>query len=225
MAHGDDDGAVLPPRVAPAHVVMLPVTPKPETRAAVLAAVEKLAAELRAQTFAGEPLRVEIDARDLGGGTKKLGVDQEGRTRCAWRSARAIWRKGTVAVARRDRTPKEKEFPTAAEFVSRAPGDPAGNPGRPARPRHRVPRRAHRPHRFEGRVLRLLHAARRPISPRSTAASRSPTGTASREVEEQIKEDLKVTIRCIPRGMEDEPGRCIITGEPSKQRVIFAKSY
>src|SRR3954465_7854810 len=47
MAHGDDDGAVLPPRVAPAHVVILPVTPKEETKAAVLEAVELLAWQLR----------------------------------------------------------------------------------------------------------------------------------------------------------------------------------
>ena len=47
----------------------------------------------------------------------------------------------------------------------------------------------------------------------------------SREVEDKIKEDLKVTIRCIPMNGEDEPGKCIITGEPSPRRVIFAKSY
>jgi prolyl-tRNA synthetase len=46
----------------------------------------------------------------------------------------------------------------------------------------------------------------------------------SAEVEEKIKADLKVTIRCIPFG-DKEPGECIITGEPSAQRVYFAKSY
>src|SRR3954465_14565827 len=48
MAHGDDDGLILPPRIAPAHIVILPVTPKPETRQAVLDAVSALAAQLRA---------------------------------------------------------------------------------------------------------------------------------------------------------------------------------
>jgi prolyl-tRNA synthetase len=43
-------------------------------------------------------------------------------------------------------------------------------------------------------------------------------------VEEQIKNDLKVTIRCIPFG-DAEPGTCPFTGRPSKQRVVFAKSY
>jgi prolyl-tRNA synthetase len=44
-------------------------------------------------------------------------------------------------------------------------------------------------------------------------------------VEEQIKNDLKVTIRCIPFDKGEGPGKCVITGEPSSQRVVFAKSY
>jgi prolyl-tRNA synthetase len=47
----------------------------------------------------------------------------------------------------------------------------------------------------------------------------------SAEVEAKIKEDLKVTIRCIPFEENPEPGTCIFTGEPSTQRVVFAKSY
>ena len=45
------------------------------------------------------------------------------------------------------------------------------------------------------------------------------------EIEEQVKEDLKVTIRVIPFEGGDTPGRCIFTGEPSKSRAIWAKSY
>src|SRR5436853_7934103 len=59
MAHADDDGMIVPPRIAPTHVVILPVTPKPDTRDAVLAAAEKLAGEIRAQRFHGEPIVVE----------------------------------------------------------------------------------------------------------------------------------------------------------------------
>jgi prolyl-tRNA synthetase len=47
----------------------------------------------------------------------------------------------------------------------------------------------------------------------------------SREIEEQIKNDLKVTIRVIPVGDSSEPGQCIFTGEPSTRRVVWAKSY
>jgi len=47
----------------------------------------------------------------------------------------------------------------------------------------------------------------------------------SREIEEQIKNDLKVTIRVIPLDDSSEPGHCIFTGEPSARRVVWAKSY
>jgi prolyl-tRNA synthetase len=47
----------------------------------------------------------------------------------------------------------------------------------------------------------------------------------SSEVEETVKEDLNVTIRCIPSDGQEEDGKCVISGEPSKRRVIFAKAY
>ncbi|MGH8165371.1 MAG: aminoacyl--tRNA ligase-related protein, partial [Rhodanobacteraceae bacterium] len=56
MMHGDDDGLILPPRIAPTHVVIIPVMPRPETRDAVLAAANKLAAELRKLPWHGAPL-------------------------------------------------------------------------------------------------------------------------------------------------------------------------
>src|SRR5207237_6663658 len=66
MVHGDDDGLVLPPRIAPIHIVILPITPKEETRARVLETAAKLAGELRALRYFGAPIEVEIDQRDLG---------------------------------------------------------------------------------------------------------------------------------------------------------------
>src|SRR6059036_1743390 len=70
MTHSDDDGAVLPPRIAPTQIVILPVTPKEETRAAVLEACDKLAKELREKRYVDRPIEVEVDRRDLGGGMK-----------------------------------------------------------------------------------------------------------------------------------------------------------
>ncbi|MFH1921244.1 MAG: proline--tRNA ligase, partial [Planctomycetota bacterium] len=70
MTHGDDDGLVLPPRLAPAHVVILPVIHKEETKAQVLEYCEKLAGELRRLDYAGRPVRVELDTRETRGGEK-----------------------------------------------------------------------------------------------------------------------------------------------------------
>ena len=47
----------------------------------------------------------------------------------------------------------------------------------------------------------------------------------TRETEEAIKEKTKATIRCIPLNAEQENGKCILTGKPSKQRVLFARAY
>ncbi len=223
MAHGDDDGIQLPPRIAPSQVVLLPVTPKPESRAAVLEAVDKLAAELRAQTYAGEPIRVEVDRRDIGGGTKNWEWIKKGVPLRVEIGPRDL-EKGSVAVSRRDRGVKEKEFLSTQTFVSGISGMlesiQAGLLARATalRDAHTV-------------VLNTREEFYQFFTPKNSERPEIHGGFAlahwngSREVEEQIKTDLKVTIRCIPMESDEEPGRCIFTGEPSPRRVIFAKSY
>src|SRR5438874_4536590 len=68
MMHGDDDGLVLPPRIAPTHVVIIPITPKEETRAAVLEAADKLAAQLATVRYFDAPIEVEVGRWRPGGG-------------------------------------------------------------------------------------------------------------------------------------------------------------
>src|SRR3989440_9834351 len=70
MPHGDDDGLVLPPRIAPTQIVILPITPKEETRARVLEACDALQLQLRGKQYGDSPIEVEVDRRDLGGGVK-----------------------------------------------------------------------------------------------------------------------------------------------------------
>jgi prolyl-tRNA synthetase len=223
MAHGDDDGVILPPRVAPAHVVILPVTPKPESKDAVLEAVNQLAAQLRAQTFAGEPVRVEVDARDLGGGQKNWEWIKKGAPIRVEIGPRDL-EKGSVAVARRDRGPKEKEFLPTNEFVGKVTETlQAIQDGLLARAT------AYR----DANTVKLdtkedFYAF---FTPKNADKPEIHGGFAlahwdgSSEVEEQIKNDLKVTIRCIPFNAPDEPGQCIVSGRPSARRVVFAKSY
>jgi prolyl-tRNA synthetase len=70
MMHGDDDGLVIPPRLAPAHAVILPIYRGPEERTMVLESCAALKRELEAQSYDGAPLRVRLDDRELGGGDK-----------------------------------------------------------------------------------------------------------------------------------------------------------
>src|SRR5690606_6433761 len=70
MTHSDDDGFVLPPKLAPAHVVILPIFRSEQDRARVLEYCQRVASELRAQQFAGGAVKVIIDDRDERGGEK-----------------------------------------------------------------------------------------------------------------------------------------------------------
>jgi prolyl-tRNA synthetase len=222
MAHADDDGLVLPPRVAPAHVVVLPITPKEETRAAVLEACARVAAKLRAVYFAGEPIEVEIDQRDIGGGVKNWDWIKKGvplRVEIGPRDLES----GKVAVSRRDQPVKAKEFIVEDEFVARAAEMLESM-------QRNLLQRATEFRDANTRVIDSRDEFYDFFTPKDSDKPQIHGGFAlahwngSRAVEEQIKNDLKVTIRVIPFG-EAESGRCIFTGEPSARRVVWAKSY
>jgi prolyl-tRNA synthetase len=204
-------------------VVILPITPKEDSKAAILEAAEKLAAELRAISFHGAPLGVEVDTRDLGGGVKTWEHIKKGVPIRIEIGPRDL-AQGTAAVARRDRAHKEKEFLPLAEI-----------PGRAASMLDEIQSTLLR------RATEFRDAQMLPIdskeefyqffTPKNAAKPEIHGGFAithwngSAKVEEQIKNDLKVTIRCIPFEENPEPGVCPFSGEPSKQRVVWAKSY
>lgn len=223
MTHADDDGLILPPRIAPAHVVILPVVPKPETREAVMAAVEKLAAELRAQSYAGEPVRVEIDARDIGGGQKNWEWIKKGVPLRVEIGPRDL-EKGSVAVARRDRGPKEKAFLANNEFVQGVAGT-LEEIQQALLARATALRDANTVKIDTKEEFYAFFTAKNADKPEIHGGFALAHWNGSAEVEEQIKTDLKVTIRCIPFNAPEEDGKCILTGEPSKRRVVWAKSY
>ncbi|CAN5182071.1 proline--tRNA ligase [soil metagenome] len=222
MAHADDDGLVLPPRIAPTHVVILPITPKEETRAAVLEAADKLAAELRQISYHGAAIEVEVDRRDLGGGVKNWEWIKKGVPLRVELGPRDL-ESGNVAVTRRDQPVKAKEFLPSGEFVARA-----------AELLYSIQQnllaRAQQFRDENTRVIETKEEFYDFFTPKNREKPEIHGGFAlahwngTREVEEQIKNDLKVTIRCIPFG-EGEAGTCPFTGMPSGQRVVWAKSY
>jgi prolyl-tRNA synthetase len=226
MAHADDDGLVLPPRIAPTHIVIVPITPKEETRAAVLDAADQLAANLRQQTFFGAPLEVEVDRREMGGGTKNWDWIKKGvpvRVELGPRDLES----GTIAVSRRDQPVKQKESIAADDFVNRAVDT-----------LHSIQQNLlERARQFRDANTRRINSKDEFyafFTPKDAARPEIHGGFAlthwdgSRSVEEQIKNDLKVTIRCVPfddPANPPEAGTCPFTGNPSPRRVIWAKAY
>ncbi len=223
MAHGDDDGLILPPRIAPAHVVILPITPKEDSKAAVLEAAENLAKELRQQIYHGVPVEVEIDSRDVGGGVKSWEWIKKGIPLRIEIGPRDL-EKGTVALARRDKSPKDKAFLPASEVAAQIPAilDEI---------QAELLARATAFRNAEMRVIESKEEFYAFFTPKNADKPEIHGGFAlahwngSAAIEEQIKTDLKVTIRCLPFEDAPEAGTCIFTGEPSRQRVVWAKSY
>lgn len=222
MMHSDDDGLVLPPRIAPTQVVILPVTPKEDSRARVLEACDQLAARLRAQKFADAALEVEVDKRDLGGGVKNWEWIKKGVPLRVEIGPRDL-EKDSVAVSRRDRPVKDKEFISMTEFVSRAAelliSIQDGLYQRAMKFRDQNTREIDSKEDFYA-----FFTPSSPAKPEIHGGFALAHWNGSRQIEDQIKSDLKVTIRVIPFG-KSEPGRCIFTGEPSAKRVIWAKVY
>lgn len=215
MTHSDDDGLVLPPKLAPAHVVILPLYRSDEERASVLPYCESLKTDLTNQQFDGEAIRVRIDDRDIRGGDKKWQWIKRGVPLLVEVGPRDI-AEGKVMVKRRDLEGKG-EGVARNEFVSSATG-------RLAEIQQNLFDRAAK-HRDES-------SAKIDSLPdfEKYFAEDAPGGLAychfadSEAMEAKLKE-LKVTVRCVPLDAPEEQGKCIFTGAPSNKRGVFARAY
>jgi prolyl-tRNA synthetase len=223
MVHGDDDGAMIPPRIAASQVVIIPFIPKEEQRATILEKAEAIATQLRALSYGGEPVRVEVESRDVNGSSKNWDWIKRGaplRIEIGPRDLEA----GTVSLARRDRGPKERETLALAALTERIPAILAEI-------QQSLFDRALAFQQEQTRTIDTKEEFYDFFTPKNSHKPEIHGGFAfthwngSPEIEAKIKEDLKVTIRCIPSDLSSEPGICPFSGEASAQRVIFAKSY
>jgi len=220
MVHSDDDGLVLPPKLAPAHVVILPIHKTDDERSEVMPYCAKLEQELASQTYAGEPVRVRIDNRDIRGGEKKWQWVKRGvpiRVEIGPRDIAG----GKVSFSRRDIVGR-LESPRA-EFVANISKvlDEI---------QHALLARAMKLR--EDSTVRIddLKEFEAYFTPQNAEQPEIHGGLAyshfveSPEMDEKLKA-LKVTIRCVPLNAEEESGKCIFTGQPSRRRGVFAKAY
>jgi prolyl-tRNA synthetase len=225
MAHSDDDGLVLPPKIAPTHVVIVPVIPNDDARSRVLEYCNSLAAELRAQQYAGRAVEVTVDVRDERGGEKVWGWIKKGVPIRLEIGPRDI-EKNSVFVGRRDRGPKEKYSATRDEFIATLTATLQSIHdalyARAKAHREANTRIIDSKEEFYDYFTAPKEESNKPTPIHGGFALTHFSGDTA--LEEQIKNDLSVTVRNLPLE-KSEPGTCPFTGKPSAQRAVWAKSY
>jgi prolyl-tRNA synthetase len=209
MTHSDDNGLVLPPNLAPIQVGIVPIYKGEEQLAQISEVANKMVAEMRAKGIS-----VKFDNRDTHKPGWKFNEYELKGVPVRIAIGPKDLEKGTVEVARRDTL--EKEFLQQTDVAKK--------------------------------VENLLEQIQINLLTKSQAFAEENTrsvdsweefkdvlenkpgfiyahwdGTA--ETEERIKEETKATIRCIPFNNPQEEGKCVFSGQPSKQRVLFAKAY
>jgi prolyl-tRNA synthetase len=218
MAHADDDGLICPPRIASQQVIIIPVTPKEDTKDAIIDACEALATTLRHKDFHGEPLRVQVDKRDLGGGAKKWEWVKKGapiRIEIGPRDLEA--RK--VCMQRRDEDPFEKHFMEKEEFI-RDCTDTLEEI------QSEILRRA-----IELRDSNISDCLDLTEFDKHWTDNDQPgwlttPWAGSNEEEEALSKKHKISIRCFPNDQQDSnEAPCLVTGKPTQSRAIWARSY
>jgi prolyl-tRNA synthetase len=215
MTHSDDDGLILPPKLAPAHAVILPLYRNDEERASVLPYCESLKAELTSQQYTGEAIRVRIDDRDIRGGDKKWQWIKRGVPLLVEVGPRDI-AENKIMVKRRDLQGKGEGI-ARDQFVA-----------------HAAHSLAEIQQNLFDRAAKLRDESSIEIDSLAEFekyfAEDAPGGLAychfvdSEAMEAKLKE-LKVTVRCVPLDAQEEQGKCIFNGAPSTKRAVFARAY
>ncbi len=219
MVHGDDDGVIMPPKIAPAHVVLLPIIKQHDEKRKIMEYTHNIADMLQNRTYHGKKIIVEIDARDIGGARGwewiKKGIPV--RVEIGLRDIAD----DSVFAARRDKSPGDKYSIKKQDFING--------------------------------IENLLDDIQKNLFNKAFAFKKNNTFTiddknyfydffklkrnginkgfamafwcGSDKCETKIKEDLSVTIRCLPFENNKEKGKCIYCNNSNSQRVVFAKAY
>lgn len=222
MTHGDDDGIILPPKIASAHVVLLPIIRKPEDRPGVMEFCESLAKELKEKFYAHRRVEVEIDDREIGGARGwewiKKGIPL--RVEIGPRDIAD----NSVFVGRRDRSHKDKMSIKRDHFVGEITNI-LNEIQNSLFERALTFRKANTVTIDENTQFQEFFTPENQEKPEIHGGFAMSHWCESDNCESRIKEDLGVTIRSIPLGNETEKGTCICCGGPSSRRVVFAKAY
>ncbi len=224
MTHGDDDGLILPPRVAPRQLVILPIYKSPEERQEVLAYCRCLQASWQELRFADEKIRVAIDDRDIRGGEKAWSQVKKGVPLRVEIGPKEV-RDHKICYARRDQPSSAKQFVASSEFTAQLPQ-----------------LLADMQQGLFAKALRERQARTREINSLAEfeAFFKEDAGLAGggfalchfdeSASDHELLKTYKVSPRCYPLEQATftpraEVGSCLFTGKTSTRRVIMAKSY
>ncbi|NGM67107.1 proline--tRNA ligase [Sphingobacterium sp. SGR-19] len=209
MAHSDDQGLVLPPKLAPIQVVIVPIYKTEEEKANIDGFVNKLTSELQDMDISikyddrdtqrpgfkfaewemkGVPLRVAIGARDMQNGTVELARRDTQTKETVSQEGLAVTIENLLGII------QENIYHKALSFRSE--------------------------HITE---VNSYEEFKDVLENKGGFISCHWDGTV--DTEKRVKEETKATIRCIPLDAKEEAGVCIFTGKPSGKRVLFAKAY
>jgi len=224
MVHGDDNGIIVPPRLAPDHVVILPIARSEKDRENVISYCMNLADNLRSCNYHGSPVRVIVDSRDKNAGEMGWEWIKKGIPIRLEVGPRDI-EKGAVFVGRRDRNPKERYGQERKAFVD-------GIADLLDEIQSGLLDRAREHLSANTRTIDNWNDFRDFFTPCNAAKPELHGGFAlshwcgGAECEEKINAELSVSIRCVPReNGERGEGSCIVCAGHSPQRVVFAKAY
>jgi prolyl-tRNA synthetase len=223
MTHADDDGLVLPPRLAPAHVVILPVIHEEGSRASVLEACARLAEELRGVEYDGQSVRVELDERDMRGGEKVWSWIKKGVPVRLEVGPRDI-ASDSVFVGRRDRPHRDRASVPRAAFVAGLP-DLLAEIQQGLFERALALRDEHTQRLDTREELYAYFTPANPEKPEIHGGFAACHWGGDAADEDALQKELNVTVRVIPLDAQPEQGSCIFTGKPSTRRVILGKAY
>jgi len=223
MAHGDDDGVRIPPKVAPKHIVILPVTPKPESAGAVLEYAEKLAKELGSLSYAGENLKVFVDKRDKRGGEKNWDWIKKGIPLRIEVGPRDI-ENNAVVLYRRDKGVKEKAFLKKEELL----GSVLATLDEMQKNYFEQALAVQKANIVT--TINTFEEFTKFFTPQNSQKPEIHGGFVRAkwcgdDKEAERLSELKVTIRCLPRDQSGTQGTCVVTGRPATLDAIFAKAY
>jgi prolyl-tRNA synthetase len=222
MTHSDDQGLVLPPRLAPIHAVIVPIYKTAEERSGVLGAAQQLSASIRdlplREWLNYEPVTVKVDDREQYQPGYKFNEWEIKGVPVRVELGPKDLAKGACVLARRDLPGKEaKEMGVPLTTAAARIGELL---------------KAMQKDLFErARKLRDANSFEVNSYDEFKQKIEEPGGflwahwDGTRETEKLIADETKATIRCIPFDRKKEAGKCMVTGKPSEGRVVFAKAY